>query len=195
MERKVISLLLTFVAIFSLCEGKEPSSIAKIRKVFKNSKTQGFYFKAVGSEGSLESASKAVLKEFLKKHKFSKPEKYLKEWAIIFDQGDVPTGLEHDMKARMQMFKYPANIKAELYLDQLLKRNGVNDAEKAFKDVFANKDNNKFAMYTMGDGKKVHGVLVAAENKDKNAAFLLFMQSINSLEKEYYRNNSKEKSE
>jgi len=50
-------------------------------------------------------------------------------------------------------------------------------------------------MYTMGDGKKVHGVLVAAENKDKNAAFLLFMQSINSLEKEYYRNNSKEKSE
>lgn len=51
------------------------------------------------------------MKEFLKKHKFSKPEKYLKEWTIIFDQGDVPTGLEHDMKARMQMFKYPANIK------------------------------------------------------------------------------------
>lgn len=63
---------------------------------------------------ALASASKAVFKEFLKKHKISNPKKYLKDWKIVFDQGDVPTGLEHDMEARMRMIKTPTDIKVTL---------------------------------------------------------------------------------
>ena len=43
----------------------------------------------------------------------------------------------------------------------------------------------QFAMYTMGDGKNVHGTMVAAESKANKGFFLIFMESLKLLEKEY----------
>ena len=59
----------------------------------------------------------------------------------------------------------------------------------------------QLAEYTLGNGKDVHGTMVAAEtknakNKLRKGAYLVFMESIKSLEKEYKKmEQDKKKSE
>jgi len=183
--RKTSVLFLLFVASIVIARGSElprvlegsvgePDYVTNLKKYFNDGDYTGTYYRKITSKEELESKAKEVFREWLKLQ-YSDIERFFNEWKMTFIS-DGPFNSEKELSDIKEKITKPDDFMTELYIENMLtNRDDAEGATKAFFDALLSKDDERVALFYMGDDDIMHGVMAAGVRKNMDAVFVIFL--------------------
>lgn len=153
----------------------EPDYVTNLKKYFNDGYNTGTYSKKISSKEELENEAKKVFRKFLTALKYKDTERFLKEWKTTF-KSDGPFASQQDLNNLERAITDPDDFMTSLYIGDLLtNRDDADEATEAYKEAFVSKDNERVALFYLGDDDIMHGVLAAGVRSNMDAGFLVFL--------------------
>ncbi|XP_022784730.1 uncharacterized protein LOC111325229 [Stylophora pistillata] len=169
-----LNIFASFCAIFAESHS-EPDYVTNLKKYFNDGYNTGTYSKKISSKEELENEAKKVFREFLTALKYKDTERFLKEWKTTFTS-DGPFASQQDLNNLERAITDPDDFMTSLYIGDLLtNRDDADEATEAYKEAFVSKDNERVALFYLGDDDIMHGVLAAGVRSNMDAGFLVFL--------------------
>ncbi|XP_058946236.1 uncharacterized protein [Pocillopora verrucosa] len=168
--------LILLVALFLVQESHcEPDYVTNLKKYFNDGYHTGTYYKKISSKGELETEAKNVFREFLTAMEYKDIERFFNEWKMTF-KSDGPFTSEQDLGNLEKAMTDPNDFMTSLYIGDLLtNRDDADQATEAYKEAFVSKDDERVALFYLGDDDIMHGVLAAGVRSNMDAVFLVFL--------------------
>lgn len=153
----------------------EPDYVTNLKKYFNDGYYTGTYYKKISSKGELETEAKNVFGEFLTAMKYKDIERFFNEWKMTF-KSDGPFTSEQDLGNLEKAMTDPDDFMTSLYIGDLLtNRDDADQATEAYKEAFVSKDDERVALFYLGDDDIMHGALAAGVRSNMDAVFLVFL--------------------